>query len=79
MAYRVPPGNETGTYYLLFCGFSDEASYKDVKDYGRTYDVKVDWVDIYENNLGGWIRVLGHENLVKAYGRSPCLVRLVTC
>jgi hypothetical protein len=71
MGYTVQAGIETGVYYLILAGISFSATWKDFKDHARSHQLEVDYVEIYADKHGGWVRLLGYENFQKACSTSP--------
>lgn len=61
MSFILAPGSRTGVYYLIFAGLHRSATWKDVKDYLRDKHIEANHVEVYQNFLGGWVRVLGLE------------------
>jgi hypothetical protein len=65
----VEAGNVSGIYYLLFSGLHKDADWRYIKDYARSRNLDIDYVEIFPNLLGGWIRVIGLERFRTACGK----------
>lgn len=68
---RVPPGCETGVYYVVLAGIAWAADWRELKDFVRRNDggapIEVDHAEIYKNGGGGWVRLLDLNNFRRTF------------
>ncbi|KAK2604868.1 hypothetical protein N8I77_007763 [Diaporthe amygdali] len=62
----VPPGNQTGTYYIPISNLPFNVSWQEVKDHVRQV-CAVDHVEIFPKSTSGWVRVKGFEHFRAAF------------
>jgi hypothetical protein len=69
----VPPGCETGIYYILLAGLAWATDWKILKSFVRKNNggppIEVDYIEVYADGIGGWVRVLGIRNFRMALGK----------
>ncbi len=80
----IPPGDETGEYYIAVAGLPWNCSWQKLKDFARNQQpdgsyIEIDHAMVYPHNqTDGWVRVKGKENFLKAYGTPQPLMRTMT-
>ncbi|KAK7923087.1 hypothetical protein PG985_007158 [Apiospora marii] len=57
----VPPGDQTGLYYILISNLPWQTSWQQVKDHVRTV-CAVERVEIFNESTSGWVSVRGRES-----------------
>ncbi|PSS03741.1 hypothetical protein BD289DRAFT_478236 [Coniella lustricola] len=62
----VPPGSQTGIYYIPISNLPFNVSWQQMKDYVRQV-CEVDHVEIFQRSTSGWVRVRGQENFEAAF------------
>jgi hypothetical protein len=76
---QVPPGNETGTYYIPLAGLPWQCSWQRLKDFARNQQpdgtsIVIEHAMVYNSagssGTNGWVRVRGIDNFRQALGRS---------
>ncbi|KAL0930838.1 uncharacterized protein CTRU02_213573 [Colletotrichum truncatum] len=65
---QVPPGTETGIFYIPICNLPFETRWKPLKEW-LCRDCEVDYVQIFTISTSGWIRVRGSYNFHRVCGR----------
>ncbi|KND86246.1 hypothetical protein TOPH_09121 [Tolypocladium ophioglossoides CBS 100239] len=75
----VPPGNETGIYYIPIGGLPFSTVWQLLKDWLRKGGCNVDHIQIFQKSTSGWIRLVGKENFERTLRRrSPMHVSLLS-
>lgn len=64
---KVPPGNETGLYYILLSNLPFQTSWQQLKDHVRAV-CPVERVEVFNESTTGWVMVRGRENFDAALG-----------
>ncbi|KAF6827021.1 hypothetical protein CMUS01_09179 [Colletotrichum musicola] len=64
----VPPGPETGVYYIPICNLPFDTKWRPLKEW-LCNDCEVDYVQVFTISTSGWIRVLGPYNFYAACDR----------
>lgn len=64
----VPPGIQTGVYYIPVGNLPFDATWQQLKDFVREV-ATVDHVAIFKNSTSGWVKVTGHDNFTKAFAK----------
>ncbi|PNY25882.1 RNA recognition motif domain protein [Tolypocladium capitatum] len=62
----VPPGDETGIYYILLGGLPFGTVWQLLKDWLREAGCDVDHVEVFQKSTSGWIRLIGKDNFERA-------------
>jgi hypothetical protein len=84
---HVPPGNETGAYYILLAGLPWQCSWQMVKDFARNKQpdgtcITIEHAVVYSSagssRTNGWVRVRGIDNFRQVLGRLLYPIILVT-
>ncbi|RSL65408.1 hypothetical protein CEP54_004195 [Fusarium duplospermum] len=66
---EVPPGDQTGTYYIPICNLSFGVNYQELEDWIHSQvDCEVDRVQTFSGSTSGWVRLRGKANFEKAWG-----------
>lgn len=70
----VPPGYDTGIYYIMVANLPRSCSRQQLKGFTRNpqadgTSINVDQAMIYPNSIGGWVRVKGEHDFIKAIGK----------
>lgn len=77
----VPPGCQTGYFYVGFGGADFDSTWKDFKDYLRGCDesLHIDHVEVYKDARkgNGWVRVTSLEAFRKVYSKLAILPRFM--
>ncbi|TDZ18362.1 hypothetical protein Cob_v008674 [Colletotrichum orbiculare MAFF 240422] len=64
----VPPGSETGVYYIPICNLPFDTTWRPLKEW-LSRDCQIDYVQIFAVSTSGWIRVIGSYNFQRACDR----------
>ncbi|ROV98205.1 hypothetical protein VSDG_04433 [Cytospora chrysosperma] len=62
----VPPGNQTGKYYIPISNLPFNTTWQGLKDYIKPV-CTVDHVEIFPKSTSGWVRVNGYKNFRAAF------------
>ncbi|PHH63578.1 hypothetical protein CDD81_5670 [Ophiocordyceps australis] len=73
MMKDVPPGDETGIYYILVSGLPFGTIWQLLKDWLREGGCQVDHIEIFQKSTSGWIRLIGKDNFELALERLRCV------
>ncbi|POR34843.1 RNA recognition motif domain protein [Tolypocladium paradoxum] len=65
----VPPGDETGIYYILLGGLPFGTIWQLLKDWLREAGCDVDHIEVFQKSTSGWIRLIGKDNFERALRR----------
>ncbi len=70
---RVPPGCDTGVFYIVLAGIAWNVDWHDLKDFVRANatgtPIEVDYAEVYKNGGGGWVRLLDKESFRAAFSK----------
>jgi hypothetical protein len=71
----VPPGDETGLYYIVIANLAWNCSWQRLKDFARNQQpdgssVNVETALIYQNTTNGWVSIRGREHFLSAMGNE---------
>lgn len=63
----VPPGNQTGFYYIIVAGLPFQCSWQRLKDFARDQQadglyINIDHALVYPESTDGWVRVRGKSD-----------------
>ncbi|OTA04657.1 hypothetical protein A9Z42_0052290 [Trichoderma parareesei] len=61
----VPPGDETGEYYITFCNLAFNTTWQEMKDWVSA-SCPVDYIEVFPSSCSGWMRVKCKDNFEKA-------------
>ncbi|RCI10147.1 hypothetical protein L249_8417 [Ophiocordyceps polyrhachis-furcata BCC 54312] len=62
----VPPGEETGIYYIIISGLPFGTIWQLLKDWLRHAGCDVDHIEVFQKSTSGWIRLIGKPNFERA-------------
>ncbi|PHH69349.1 hypothetical protein CDD80_6798 [Ophiocordyceps camponoti-rufipedis] len=62
----VPPGDETGIYYLPISGLPFGTIWQLLKDWLRHAGCDVDHIEVFQKSTSGWVRLIGKHNFERA-------------
>lgn len=70
---KVPPGDETGLYYIIIANLPWQCSWQRLKDFARNQQadglcLNVDHAVVYPGTTNGWVRIKGKEDFHNALG-----------
>jgi hypothetical protein len=69
----VPPGNQTGFYYVIVAGLPFQCSWQRLKDFARNQQADGSYINInhalvYPDSTDGWVRVKGKSDFQRVLG-----------
>jgi hypothetical protein len=69
----VPPGDQTGIYYIIVAGLPWQCSWQKLKDFARNQQPDGSWIEVdhamvYPDTTNGWVRVKGRSDFLKVLG-----------
>ncbi|RDA86695.1 hypothetical protein CP532_4211 [Ophiocordyceps camponoti-leonardi (nom. inval.)] len=62
----VPPGEETGIYYIIISGLPFGTIWQLLKDWLRHAGCDVDHIEVFQKSTSGWVRLIGKHNFERA-------------
>ncbi|PHH89935.1 hypothetical protein CDD83_4911 [Cordyceps sp. RAO-2017] len=62
----VPPGEETGIYYIIISGLPFGTIWQLLKDWLRQAGCDVDHIEVFQKSTSGWVRLIGKDNFERA-------------
>ncbi|PFH55387.1 hypothetical protein XA68_18440 [Ophiocordyceps unilateralis] len=62
----VPPGDETGIYYIIISGLPFGTIWQLLKDWLRQAGCDVDHIEVFQKSTSGWVRLVGKHNFERA-------------
>jgi hypothetical protein len=69
----IPPGNRTGTYYIVVAGLPWNTSWQSLKDFAKRVSdgtqVNIDYAMVYPGSTDGWVRIIGLKSFRKVLGK----------
>jgi hypothetical protein len=76
---RVPPGDETGIYYIIVAGLPWQCPWQKLKDFARNQQADGSWIEVdhamvYPDTTNGWVRVKGKAEFLKVLGIFPSIL-----
>jgi hypothetical protein len=77
---KVPPGDQTGVYYIIVAGLPWQCSWQKLKDFARNQQTDGSWIEVdhamvYPDTTNGWVRVKGKADFLKVLGMSSTIFR----